>query len=77
MALPVVLKSGKNYITLVLDSEIDFAELLQLVVTWILGNMTMNSHHRSLKALDFTDILPFILDLCLVMFYNDYINMTR
>ena len=32
MALPVVLKSGKNYITLVLDSEIDFAELLQLVV---------------------------------------------
>ena len=24
--------------------------------TWILGNMTMNSHHRSLKALDFTDI---------------------
>ena len=45
--------------------------------TWILGNMTMNSHHRSLKALDFTDILPFILDLCLVMFYNDYINMTR
>ena len=32
MALPVVLKSVKNYITLVLDSEIDFAELLQLVV---------------------------------------------
>ena len=28
---------------------------LQLV-SWILGNMTMNSHHRSLKALDFTDI---------------------
>ena len=24
--------------------------------SWILGNMTMNSHHRSLKALDFTDI---------------------
>ena len=24
--------------------------------TWILGNMTMNSHHRSLKVLDFTDI---------------------
>ena len=25
-------------------------------ITWILGNMTMNSHHRSLKVLDFTDI---------------------
>ena len=32
MALPVVLKSGKNYITLVLDSEIDFADLLQLIL---------------------------------------------
>lgn len=32
MALPVVLKSGKNYITLVLDSELDFAELLQNIV---------------------------------------------
>ena len=26
------------------------------LIPWILGNMTMNSHHRSLKALDFTDI---------------------
>lgn len=33
MALPVVLKSGKNYITLVLDSEMDFAELLQHIVS--------------------------------------------
>lgn len=32
MALPVVLKSGKNYITLVLDSEIEFADLLQHIV---------------------------------------------
>ena len=33
MALPVVLKSGKNYITLVLDSEMDFPTLLQHIVS--------------------------------------------
>lgn len=33
MALPVVLKSGKNYITLVLDSEMDFPTLLQNIVS--------------------------------------------
>lgn len=33
MALPVVMKSGKNYLTLVLDSELPFAELLQEIVT--------------------------------------------
>ena len=33
MALPVVLKSGKNYITLVLDSEMEFPTLLQHIVS--------------------------------------------
>lgn len=33
MALPVVMKSGKNYMTLVLDDELDFVELLQHIVT--------------------------------------------
>ncbi len=32
MALPVVMKSGKNYLTLVLDEELPFAELLQEIV---------------------------------------------
>ena len=59
------------------DNDFSVQKMKEYIATWILGNMTMNSHHRSLKALDFTDILPFILDLCLVMFYNDYINMTR
>lgn len=33
MSLPVVLKSGKNYITLVLDPELAFPDLLQEIVT--------------------------------------------
>ena len=33
MALPVVMKSGKNYMTLVLDAEMGFPELLQHIVT--------------------------------------------
>ena len=33
MALPVVMKSGKNYMTLVLDDEMEFPELLQHIVT--------------------------------------------
>lgn len=32
MALPVVIKGGKNYITLVLDSEIEFEELLKAII---------------------------------------------
>lgn len=33
MALPVVMKSGKNYMTLVLDEDMEFPELLQHIVT--------------------------------------------
>lgn len=33
MSLPVVLKSGRNYMTLVLDPELDFAELLQYIIS--------------------------------------------
>lgn len=33
MALPVVMKSGRNYMTLVLDQEMEFPELLQYIVT--------------------------------------------
>ena len=32
MALPVVLKSGKNYLTVVLDDTISFEELLSCIV---------------------------------------------
>ena len=32
MALPVVIKGGRNYITLVLDKDMDFAELLNHIV---------------------------------------------
>lgn len=32
MALPVVIKGGKNYITLVLDSEMEFADLLKHII---------------------------------------------
>lgn len=32
MALPVVIKGGKNYITLVLDSDMEFSSLLQKIV---------------------------------------------
>ena len=32
MALPVVLKSGKNYISLVLDKEMEFSELLSHII---------------------------------------------
>ena len=32
MALPVVIKGGRNYITLVLDKEMDFSELLKKIV---------------------------------------------
>ena len=31
MALPVVIKGGRNYITLVLDKEMDFSELLKKI----------------------------------------------
>lgn len=32
MAVPVVMKSGKNYLTLVLDDEMEFPELLQEII---------------------------------------------
>lgn len=32
MALPVVMKSGKNYLTLVLDAELPFADLLREII---------------------------------------------
>lgn len=38
MALPVVLKSGKNYITLVLDDEMPFSELLSHIVNKFIEN---------------------------------------
>ena len=38
------------------DNDFSVQKMKEYIATWILGNMTMNSHHRSLKALDFTDI---------------------
>lgn len=38
MSLPVVLKSGKNYITLVLDDEISYEELLGAIVNKFIEN---------------------------------------
>ena len=32
MALPVVLKSGKNYVSVVLDDELQFEELLVSII---------------------------------------------
>lgn len=44
MALPVVLKSGKNYITLVLDSDMEFASLLQNIVSKFLDAQKFFNH---------------------------------
>lgn len=44
MALPVVLKSGKNYITLVLDPEIEFASLLQHIVSKFVEAQSFFNH---------------------------------
>lgn len=38
MALPVVLKSGKNYISLVLDKEMEFSELLSHIINKFVEN---------------------------------------
>ena len=45
MSLPVVLKSGKNYITLVLDDTISYEKLLEAIVNKFIENQQFFGNH--------------------------------